>query len=694
MDSAAVYAAAKRADVAALRAALDSGASTTWADAHNACTPLHWAAHEGSSDCVRLLLAAGADVAARALDGCTPLHSAAAQGHAACCRLLMEGGAAVDAADADGDTPLRLAMTRGHADCANLLLSRGATPDTDVALPTVTPRTANLASASSSARLQRGVRMSWLREWTEQHSAWKLPTWRVVQDIIVPATAATEECYCALSAAAPGPASVFVSHAWGAPWGSLVSALAGTVPPEAFVWVDVFAITQHKGDRQRADLLALKEVVEGSAVLLVVVCLSDEAARLLGGDGAPTMAQLVDRGCATMLPQLRIWCVFEIFTAIETPRPIVMQLGSLDIACREFFPNRNSNVVVNLMNTVDVRLAQATVPADRADILQQVEAHAGADAVNAKVSGALLGAFSCADWPEVTHAACGNAAPLAAVAARSAAALNERRGPKEQTAAHAAAGAGFTSVLQALLSDGADPAAPNVMQRTPLHRAAEGGHLGCIAVLLADRRVLIDARDERGSTALYMAAAGGQLAALRALEAAGADLHARTSKGASALHTACVNAQLPMVRYLLSRGFDPSAPDDEHNTPVMRACFAGCVPVLEELVAAGASLDGVDADGMTAVMCAADSGHTHALRWLHTMGASFEGLTTTAWERGAGRSSAAVAAEAGHADALRFLLSVMSDDARTAELRSLQDMELPQGKEGEAVRLLLREQQL
>jgi ankyrin repeat protein len=148
------------------------------------------------------------------------------------------------------------------------------------------------------------------------------------------------------------------------------------------------------------------------------------------------------------------------------------------------------------------------------------------------------------------------------------------------------------------------------------------------------------------------------------------------------------------VRYLLSCGFDASAADDEHNTPVMRACFAGCVPVLEELVAAGASLGGADADGMTAVMCAADSGHTHALRWLHAAGASFEGRTTAAWERGAGRSPAAVAAEAGHAEALRFLLSVMSNDAeaRAAELRSLQLLELPQGEQGDAVRLVLREQ--
>ena len=706
----AAHAAAKRCDAAAVSAALAAGAALQWHGDVNACTPLHWAAYGGSTDCVRVLLAAGADVSSRALDGCTPLHSAAAQGFAACCRLLLDSDALVDAANAEDETPLWLAASRGHGECCALLLSRGAAVNAandggvtvlqaaavsvrSLLVPAPAPEASSAAPAGAVSRhLQRGVRMSWLQTWTEQHGAWELPTWRVVQDIIIPETSASQDTYCSLPVAATGvgPARVFVSHAWGAPWGSLVSSLAVSVPPETYVWVDVFAVTQHAGVRQQADLLALKDVVEGADVLLLVVCLNDDVVQLLGNDGAPTIADLVEAGCATMLPQLRIWCVFEIFTALETPRPIVLQLGSVDERCRLFRPNTNSRVVVNLMNTVDVRQARATVDADRVAIFEKVESSAGADVVNAKVSGALLGAFSCADWPEVVHAACGNPGPLAALAERGAAALDKPRGRVQQTAAHAAAGAGFSAVLREIIAAGANPAAHNLVKRTPLHRAAEGGHLECLGLLLSDPRVRVDARDDRGNTALYMAAAGGQLTALQALETAGADLHMLNAKGASALHTACVNSELPMVRYLLSRGFDASAADHEGNTAAMRACFGGSVPVLEALVAAGASLEGTDADGMTAVMCAAYSGHTPVLRWLAAASAVFDGATSDAWGTGAGKSAAALAAEGGHASALRFLLEVMDDGARAAELRQLAKLTLPEGLAGDGVRRVLR----
>lgn len=191
------------------------------------------------------------------------------------------------------------------------------------------------------------------------------------------------------------------------------------------------------------------------------------------------------------------------------------------------------------MNTVDVRQAQATVAADRDLILRDIEASVGADKLNAAVSGALLGAFSSCEWPEVVAAACGDGAALTALASAGAAALDVRRGHVQQTALHAAAGSGFHAVLTQLLAAGADPMARNVAGRTPLHRAAEGGHLRCVRVLLASGSLDVDVRDNMGNTPLYMAAAGGQLATFRALAETGADLRAVNNKRANALHTAC-----------------------------------------------------------------------------------------------------------------------------------------------------------
>ncbi|MEM7384413.1 MAG: ankyrin repeat domain-containing protein [Verrucomicrobiota bacterium] len=89
-------------------------------------TMLHFAALrgmlEGSTECVRLLLNAGADpnvhckagIVTPALDfgtkviGETPLHRAAAFGSEAMIQLFVEAGADVRATDAHGETPLNL----------------------------------------------------------------------------------------------------------------------------------------------------------------------------------------------------------------------------------------------------------------------------------------------------------------------------------------------------------------------------------------------------------------------------------------------------------------------------------------------------------------------------------------------------------------------------------------------------------
>ena len=75
----------------------------------------------------------------------------------------------------------------------------------------------------------------------------------MVRDIIKPATAATRCRYVDLpevrASGAVGAAVTFVSHTWGAKWGTLVSALAdGGADRNRRVWVDVFAVRQWGGN--------------------------------------------------------------------------------------------------------------------------------------------------------------------------------------------------------------------------------------------------------------------------------------------------------------------------------------------------------------------------------------------------------------------------------------------------------------
>ncbi|KAF0933655.1 hypothetical protein E2562_018888 [Oryza meyeriana var. granulata] len=122
---------------------LHAGANILTFDSPRARTCLHHAAYCGHADCLQAILAAaqGATplaaswgfarfVNVRDEQGATPLHLAARQGRPACVRLLLDKGAIVSAATGaygfPGSTPLHLAARAGNLDCIRELLAWGA----------------------------------------------------------------------------------------------------------------------------------------------------------------------------------------------------------------------------------------------------------------------------------------------------------------------------------------------------------------------------------------------------------------------------------------------------------------------------------------------------------------------------------------------------------------------------------------
>ncbi len=76
-----------------------------------------------NADCVRALIAGGADLEAKDRDGMTALIESAVLGNADCVRALIAAGADVNAKDRHGKTAL---MSAKSADVADLLRSAGA----------------------------------------------------------------------------------------------------------------------------------------------------------------------------------------------------------------------------------------------------------------------------------------------------------------------------------------------------------------------------------------------------------------------------------------------------------------------------------------------------------------------------------------------------------------------------------------
>ena len=109
------------------------------------------------------------------------------------------------------------------------------------------------ASARGEQLRARGVKIAFLLAFTEALECWDWPTWRVVRDIVKPATEARgRRRFAELDEVAPhtGPATVFMSHCWGAEWGGLVMAASAGARHDRVVWIDVFAV-RARAERSR-----------------------------------------------------------------------------------------------------------------------------------------------------------------------------------------------------------------------------------------------------------------------------------------------------------------------------------------------------------------------------------------------------------------------------------------------------------
>ncbi|KAM4724576.1 ankyrin repeat domain-containing protein 66 [Anableps anableps] len=84
-------------------------------------TPLHWAAANGDTEIITILIEHGARLCLRTEHGWTAAHFAAESGQLAALRLLHSFHAPIDKEDCCGDKPVRIAEIYGHQDCVRFL---------------------------------------------------------------------------------------------------------------------------------------------------------------------------------------------------------------------------------------------------------------------------------------------------------------------------------------------------------------------------------------------------------------------------------------------------------------------------------------------------------------------------------------------------------------------------------------------
>jgi ankyrin repeat protein len=155
------------------------------------------------------------------------------------------------------------------------------------------------------------------------------------------------------------------------------------------------------------------------------------------------------------------------------------------------------------------------------------------------------------------------------------------------TPLYRAALTGNLPAVELLLRAGADPGSCNSDNRwTVLMVAVAQDHPEIVRRLLAQPGIDVNARDERGRTALHLAAELGRGAIASLLvEHSGSDLNAKDERGMTPLAAAAFSGDAEITAILLSRSdVEVNVVDRNRNTALAWAAQAGNVAVVRLLV--------------------------------------------------------------------------------------------------------------
>jgi ankyrin repeat protein len=154
-----------------------------------------------------------------------------------------------------------------------------------------------------------------------------------------------------------------------------------------------------------------------------------------------------------------------------------------------------------------------------------------------------------------------------------------------------------------LPADSFGPATPSAADRSLL-QAARAGVWTEVVLLLKQPGVAANATDERGASALALAARAGAEEAVRALIRQGADLERRGEAGLSPLASAVIGGHSGTVRLLVQAGADTLAPGGAPQPPLHWAAQLNLVGVVDTLLALGVSPHATNARGQDALYVA------------------------------------------------------------------------------------------
>ncbi|XP_071818880.1 transient receptor potential cation channel subfamily A member 1 homolog isoform X3 [Apostichopus japonicus] len=179
----------------------------------------------------------------------------------------------------------------------------------------------------------------------------------------------------------------------------------------------------------------------------------------------------------------------------------------------------------------------------------------------------------------------------------------------DSTALHVASEKGFLAIIKLLLESGADVDAKNEDELTPLHMAAQNGHVNCILEFVKRDESTVNDEDEFSNTPLHLAALEGHSKAVDCLIGAGADIQARNQSLWTPLDCAASRGWVKSARVLLDADCPVDPTDKAKVTPLHLASMNGHVEMVKLLLKSQADVSLKDASNRNCLDYAIENGH-------------------------------------------------------------------------------------
>jgi ankyrin repeat protein len=190
-------------------------------------------------------------------------------------------------------------------------------------------------------------------------------------------------------------------------------------------------------------------------------------------------------------------------------------------------------------------------------------------------------------------------------------------------------GQGYVDTVRALVAGGADVGRVAGDGRTPGQNASAGGHDVIADTLQAAIDAAISSTD--AAAVLLSAAADGDPDRVALALRAGAPLESRDEKGRTALLLAATNDRLDVARLLVVLGADPDAQDDQQDSAWLVTGVTGSVAMLEALLPAHPDLTLRNRFGGVSVIPASERGHVDYVRRVVSTGIDVNHINDLGW---------------------------------------------------------------